>query len=89
MEAVGGEAGDDAVIEQEPVLAQQQRRSGTARAADCAKRIDIHAFKECGGIRPDHLDLAERGRIENAGGTAHGAAFAGDRVRMVSPARGK
>ena len=79
MEAVGRQSADDAVVHDEARLGQHQPVAATA-GLELGPGIGVEPVHELGGVRPDHLDLAERGRIEDADGSAHRPAFAGDRL---------
>ena len=77
MEAVAGEAADDAVVADEAVLAEQQ---AVAAAADpeLGPGVGVHPLHEGDGVGADDLDLAEGRGVEDAERGAGGAALAGD-----------
>ena len=77
MEAVRREAADDAVVIDETVLAQHD---AVAAAADfeLLPRVGVEKLHELRRVRADHLDLAERRGVEQAGRLAHRHAFAVD-----------
>ena len=65
VEAVGGEAADDAVVADEAVLAEQQ---AVAAAADpeLGPGVGVHPLHEGDGVGADDLDLAEGRGVEDA-----------------------
>ena len=77
MEAVGRQPADDAVVIDETVLAQHDAIAAAA-GLQLLPRIGVEQFHEPGRIRPDHLDLAQRRGVEQAGRLADGDAFAVD-----------
>ena len=79
VEAVGLQARDDAVIDEETGLAQHE---AVAAAADLEllEGVGVHAFEKRRRIGADDFDLAERGRVEQADARARRAALARDRV---------
>ena len=82
METVRRQPADDAVIIDEAVLAQHDAVAAAARL-QLLPRIGVEQFHELGRIRPDHLDLAQRRGVEQAGLGAHRDAFAIDRRMHV------
>ena len=66
MEAVRRQPADDAVIIDEAVLAQHDAIAAAA-GLQLLPRIGVEQFHELGRIRPDHLDLAQRRGVEQAG----------------------
>src|SRR6185312_10278573 len=75
METVFSQAGHDTIVINEAVVPQQ---NAIAAAPDCETRpgVDIHAVHESRGILTHHLDLAERGAIEDPAVLAHRQALA-------------
>ena len=65
VEAVRREPRHDAVVHDVAVLLQHQAVAAAARL-ELQPGIGVDAVHELGGIRPDDLDLAERGGIEDA-----------------------
>ena len=65
VEAVGGEAADDAVVHDEAGFGQHQPVAAAARL-ELRPGIGVEPVHELGGIRTDHLDLAEGRGIEDA-----------------------
>ena len=86
-EAVVGEARGGAVVHHEAVLAQHH---AVARPADRqgGAGVDVEAVEERAGVRPLHVDLAERRDVADADRRAHRAHLAVDasRASRVSPA---
>ena len=77
METVGRQASDDAVVIDEAVLAQHDAVAAAARL-ELLPRVGVEQLHELRRVRADHLDLAERRGVEQAGSLAHGHAFAVD-----------
>src|SRR3546814_7967794 len=65
VEAIGGEPADHAVVADEAVFAQKQAVAATA-GRQLGPGIGVHPVHEFCRIRPDDLDLAERGGVEYA-----------------------
>ena len=87
VEAIRRQAGDDAIIHHEACLVQQHAVAAAARR-EPGEAAGVEAVEEFRRIRPDHLDLAQRGGVEHADRVAHGAAFARDgRVHVLAVAR--
>src|SRR5262249_6488996 len=78
VEAVGRETADDAVVHDEAGLAEEEAITATARL-QLGPGVGVEAVHEFGGVRPDNLDLAESGGVEDADARPHRLAFAGDR----------
>ena len=71
--------GGDPVVEHHAVLAEHQP---VAAPPDSQRlpAVGVDAVQELGRVGAANVDLAERGGVEDAGGLAHGAAFARDRL---------
>ena len=75
MEAIAGDAPDDAVVHDEAGLVQHQAVAA-APDGELGPRVGVEPLQELGRVRADDLDLAERRGVENAGVLAHRQAFA-------------
>ena len=78
MEAIAGDAPDDAVVHDEAGLVQHQAVAA-APDGELGPRVGVEPLQELGRVRADDLDLAERRGVENADVLAHRQAFAIDR----------
>ncbi len=87
--AIGCQTADDAIVEHEAVLAAEH---GVTAAAGCepGQSIYVDAVEEDRGVRPDNLDLAERGGVEHTGGRTHRGTFPQHRrVHGLEPGGGE
>ena len=82
MEAVRRQPADHAVVIDEAVLAQHDAIAAAA-GLQLLPGVGVEQLHEFRRVRPDHLDLAERRGVEQAGGLAHRHAFAVDRGMHV------
>ena len=65
VEAVGGEAADDAVVADEAVLAEEEAVAAAADA-ELGPGVGVHPLHEGDGVGADDLDLAEGRGVEDA-----------------------
>jgi len=80
-EMVLSDAGEHAVVVDDPVLVEHEPVAAMARL-QVAHAVDIYALQELGGVGALDLDLAERGRIEQAHRLADGAHLSLDRLAL-------
>src|SRR4051794_14694792 len=87
VEAVGGEARGDAVVEHVAVVPAHQAVAATA-GLEAGEEVGVDAVEEGAGVGTLEVDLAERGGVEDADGLAHGPALAGGGgVQILAGAR--